>query len=54
MTKEELLVKLQKLKQEEEDRGCDCTHGDADKALIDYINDEDIKTAYKALKKWYA
>ena len=29
-------------------------HGDADDALIDYINDKDISEAYHKIPKWYA
>ena len=54
MTKKELLAKLQKIKQEEYERGADCTHEDADELLIEYINDENIKKAFKTLTKWYS
>ncbi len=29
-------------------------HGEADDALIEYINDPEIAAAYSAIEKWYA
>lgn len=29
-------------------------HGKADDALLDYINDEEVRQAYDAIDKWYA
>lgn len=29
-------------------------HGDADEALLIYINDERVRGAYELIKKWYA
>jgi hypothetical protein len=29
-------------------------HADADDALIEFINDNDIKKAYEKIAKWYA
>lgn len=29
-------------------------HADADKALLDYIDDPEITKAYEAIPKWYA
>lgn len=51
MSKKELIEKLTELfnnKDTEE------SHIYADKFLIDYINDEDIKMAYNSIHKWYA
>ena len=52
MTKDELIAKLRKL--HEEDWRAEENHIEADGALIEYINDDDVKEAYNGLKKWYS
>lgn len=53
MTKEELLTLLKKLEVISlHDK--EVAHGEADDALIEYINDPEIKDAYEAIEKWYA
>lgn len=50
-TRDEILKKLKQL------ADCDDTeeaHVDADDLLLDYIADEEITAAYKAVPKWYA
>ncbi len=32
----------------------EAAHGNADDALIDFINDADIRAAYENIEKWYA
>lgn len=51
MTKEELLAKL---KECEEGGDVEGGHYDADAALIEYINDPDVREAYERIEKWYA
>ncbi len=51
MTKDELLAKLAVIAQ---DGDQERAHGDADDALIEYINDPDVKAAYDDIDKWYA
>ena len=50
MTKTELLNKLQECQNEDTEGG----HLDADRALLEYINDEDVTVAFKNISKWYA
>jgi hypothetical protein len=50
LTKEELLKKLAVCNNGDIETG----HADADDALIEFINDEDIAKAFNALPKWYA
>lgn len=51
MTKEQLLARLVECI-----NSCDTenAHSDADDALIEYIADEEIAEAYRAVDKWYA
>lgn len=51
MTKAELLAKLKAIR-EQSDR--EAAHADADDALLDYINDAEVRAAYDAIEKWYA
>lgn len=51
MTKEELLAKLKELKSNSD---CEDAHIEADDALLDYINDQEISESYGAIGKWYA
>jgi len=50
MDKKELIRNLNKLR-----KGNDVehSHGEADRLLIEYINDEDIKKAYEKIQKYY-
>lgn len=50
MTKEELIKKLI----EADDGDNESSHIQADKLLIEFINDPDIAEAYNAIDKWYA
>ena len=49
MTKEELIKKLEEL-----DEGPEENHQLADRALLDYIDDPDIRKAWQAIGKWFA
>ena len=51
MTKDELLAILQRCGKTSD---WEAAHGDADDALIAYINDLAIAEAYRAVGKWYA
>lgn len=50
LTKEELIEKLKVL----ESRDPEDAHREADRLLIEYINDEDIEQAFFEVPKWYA
>ncbi len=50
MTKEQLVKLLTKYA---EDDNWERAHGDADDALIAYINDPEIRKAFDAVGKWY-
>lgn len=53
ITKEELLVILKHCVEEaEHDR--EVAHSNADKALINFINDEEIRAVYDSIEMWYA
>ena len=51
MTKKELIKKLNVWRINAD---TELGHTFADRALIEYIDDPDIKEAYEALNKWYA
>jgi hypothetical protein len=51
MTKEELLAKLKECSDDDDTEGA---HVDADIALLDYINDPEIRKAFNKIDKWYA
>lgn len=51
MTKAEC---LEKLKEASENMDTEAAHGDADDALIEFINDPEITDAYNKVHKWYA
>jgi len=56
MTKDELLTELRKLDAEVNPdwRDYEGDHINADKLLIEYINDPEIAEAYSNVGKWYA
>lgn len=49
MTKEELIAILLKDTDDVEK-----DHADSDEALLDFINDEEIRKAFRTNRKWYA
>ena len=51
MTRDELLKRLIELA---EDQDCEIAHSNADEALLAYINDEEITTAFINVCKWYS
>lgn len=51
MEKKELIEKLKHFEQYGDTEGA---HIEADKALLEYINDSEIEIAYDNIKKWYA
>lgn len=51
MTKQELLDILRSLNNNIDP---ELNHGAADAALVDFINDPDIREAYDNIIKWYA
>ena len=51
MNKDELIRQLNELSNNSDRQEA---HIRADKALIDYIDDEEIREAYESIKKWYA
>lgn len=50
MTKAQLIKQLQSL----ENFDPEVSHVQADKLLLEYIDDEDIEAAFEAVEKWYA
>ena len=50
MTKEELIARLNELLQEDKE----IAHEEADRALIAYINEAEIRAAYDKIAKWHA
>ena len=53
MTKEELILRLEEIhKTDEEDK--EISHRQADKALLDFIDDIEVNYAYDEIDKWYA
>ena len=52
MSKDELLAILNKLGKDDGDPEYD--HYEADKALLDYINDPEVTRAFNDVHKWYA
>jgi hypothetical protein len=57
MPKDELIAKLIMLQDRKTKSGryvdTEGNHEDADAALIEYINDPEIKVVYESLTKWY-
>jgi hypothetical protein len=51
MSKEELLKKLKELATGGDPEGA---HADADRLLLDFINDPAVTEAFDAIDKWYA
>lgn len=51
MTRAALLKALRKLAKSYDE---EVAHAEADQALIDFIADEEITSAYRAIPKWYA
>ncbi len=50
-TREALLAQLRALGELED---AEVTHQEADMLLLDYIDDEEIRSTFKALTRWYA
>jgi len=53
MTKQELIERLNKDK-ERSSGDTEAAHIDADVALLEWIDDEEIKEAFFAIERWYA
>lgn len=51
MTKQELLTVLFECYGDDDPERA---HGDADEALLGYINDPDIEKAFLKIKRWYS
>jgi hypothetical protein len=51
MSKEQL---LKILKDCQDGRDTEMAHGDADRALLEFIADPEITEAYKQIERWYA
>lgn len=51
LTREQLLERLRDCETNEDTEGA---HADADKALLDYIDDPEVRAIYEAVDKWYA
>lgn len=53
MTKEELIARLKDIEFSREYGDAGVQHRAADAALIEYINDDEVKNAYDEIGKWY-
>jgi len=56
MTVDELVVKLKSI-HERQDRGgsdIEADHGEADTALLEFINNKKVDEAYSRIKMWFA
>lgn len=53
MTRDELIHKLAEIL-DRRLHDAEVDHGDADDALLAYINDERVTELYSAIEKWYA
>lgn len=51
MTKEALIERLKTLAEWDDN---EAAHIEADDALIEYIDDNDVKEAFDSIRKWYA
>ena len=51
LTREDLLAKLKAYAKYDDE---ELAHVEADKALLEFINDVDIQKAFDAIDKWYA
>lgn len=51
MNKQELLQKLEECAENGDTQGA---HIEADKALLEFIDDEEITEAFRSWRKWYA
>lgn len=54
MTIEELLIGLDYLRRHNSSGDVEVNHIEADRFLLDYINDERVTKAFEAINKWYA
>lgn len=50
MTKEELIIKLKNCNSGDEE----IDHVNADRTLLEYINDEEVTKTFHDIDKWYA
>ncbi|MHB8361439.1 MAG: hypothetical protein ACYDAO_02490 [Thermoplasmataceae archaeon] len=54
MNKQELLDKIEELKNSDDTDDTEMEHKCADRLLLNYINDKDITNAYDKIEKWYS
>jgi hypothetical protein len=54
MTVEELIEKLKALPQLYPDDDWEFVHKEADRLLLEFINDSRVTEAFKAVPKWYS
>jgi hypothetical protein len=47
------LLRLLQIIAEQQNGDPEIAHSNADQALLDYINDEEVTVAYEAIEKWY-
>ncbi len=45
---------IKKLKEQQENAGCEGAHIEADDILLELIDDEDVEEAWHKVCKWYA
>lgn len=54
MTIEELRLKLEAIHINYKGADLEASHAEADDALLEYINDDEVHHLYERLEKWYA
>lgn len=54
MIKKELIDKLNALGGDDIDGDPERNHGMADELLLEFINDIDVRNAFKSTERWYA
>lgn len=54
MTKQELITELESIAEKWNDDNPEKGHPEADKALLKYINDDEVTEAFNKVERWYA
>lgn len=53
MTKQELIEKLKQIVTTNDREDFESSHMEADKALLEYINDPEVTEAFNSVERWY-
>lgn len=54
MTTDEAIKRLRELHEKNGDEASEGAHIEADNILLDLIGDDELREAFKAIRKWYA